>query len=94
MAQPRNAKPSWTLRPTSRIGKKILERATSTSLRGQYSCGFSYILKPNDRIGIIGTNGAGKTTMLEIIKGLIARTRDGEVGRTIASATTIRRTGA
>src|SRR6266436_312521 len=32
---------------------------------------FSYILKRNDRIGIIGPNGSGKTTLVEIAAGLI-----------------------
>jgi ABC transport system ATP-binding/permease protein len=31
--------------------------------------GFSYILKRNDRIGVIGPSGSGKTTLLDIIAG-------------------------
>jgi ABC transport system ATP-binding/permease protein len=54
---------------SSRIGKKILElRDVTKSYDGRVLlAGFSYTLKPGDRIGIIGPNGAGKTTLLEII---------------------------
>lgn len=71
---------------SSRIGKKILElRDITKSYDGRALLnGFSYILKPNDRIGIIGANGAGKTTLLEIITGRIAADAGTvEVGRTI-----------
>jgi ABC transport system ATP-binding/permease protein len=59
---------------SSRIGKKVLElRDITKSYDGRVLLdGFSYILKPNERIGIIGPNGAGKTTLLEIITGRIA----------------------
>ena len=59
---------------SSRIGKKILELRDITKSYDDRVLldGFSYILKPNERIGIIGANGAGKTTLLEIITGRIA----------------------
>jgi ATP-binding cassette subfamily F protein uup len=45
---------------------------------------FNYILKPGDRLGIIGANGAGKTTLLEIITGRTKPDRGSlEVGQTI-----------
>ena len=72
---------------SSRIGKKILElHGITKSYDGRVLLnGFSYILKPGDRIGIIGPNGAGKTTLLEIITGRIAaRQRHGrDVGQTV-----------
>ncbi|HEY0545484.1 MAG TPA: ABC-F family ATP-binding cassette domain-containing protein [Pyrinomonadaceae bacterium] len=71
---------------SSRIGKKILElRDLTKSYDGQTLLeGFSYTVKPGDRIGIIGPNGAGKTTLLEMITGRVAP--DGgtlEVGQTV-----------
>ena len=71
---------------SSRMGKKILEmRDITKSYDGRVLIeGFSYTLKPGDRIGIIGPNGAGKTTLLEIITGRVEP--DGgalEVGQTV-----------
>jgi ATP-binding cassette subfamily F protein uup len=45
---------------------------------------FTYLLRRNDRIGIIGPNGSGKTTLLEIITGRVHP--DGghvEIGQTV-----------
>jgi ATP-binding cassette subfamily F protein uup len=58
---------------SSRIGKKILElRDLAKSYDGQVLLnGFSYIVKPGDRIGVIGPNGAGKTTLLEMMTGRV-----------------------
>ena len=58
---------------SSRMGKKVLElRDISKSYDGRALLeGFSYTLKPGDRIGLIGPNGAGKTTLLEIITGRV-----------------------
>ena len=70
------AQPKETLRAeldisvsSSRTGKKVLELHNITkSYDGRVLLdGFSYILKPGDRIGIIGPNGAGKTTLFRII---------------------------
>jgi ATP-binding cassette subfamily F protein uup len=71
---------------SSRMGKKILElRDISKSYDGRMLLdGFSYTLKPNERIGIIGPNGAGKTTLMEIITGRIAPDSGAmEVGKTV-----------
>jgi ATP-binding cassette subfamily F protein uup len=59
---------------SSRTGRKILEmHDIAKAYDGRTLIeGFSYILKPGDRIGIIGPNGAGKTTLLEIITGRVA----------------------
>jgi ATP-binding cassette subfamily F protein uup len=70
----------------SRTGKKILElRDISKAYDGHLLIkDFSYTLKPADRIGIIGPNGVGKTTLLEIITGRTLP--DGgsvEVGQTV-----------
>ncbi|MCA1613879.1 MAG: ABC-F family ATP-binding cassette domain-containing protein [Acidobacteria bacterium] len=71
---------------SSRMGKKVLElRGVSKAYDGRTLLdGFSYILKPGDRIGVIGPNGAGKTTLLDIITGRVAP--DGgsiDVGQTV-----------
>lgn len=65
---------------TKRQGKKILELSNLTKIYdGQkYLDGFSYIFKRKDRIGIIGENGAGKTTFLNAITGQI-KLEGGEV---------------
>src|SRR2546421_3286410 len=87
------ARPKETLRAeldisvsSSRTGKKVLELHNITkSYDGRVLLdGFSYMLKPGDRIGIIGPNGAGKTTLLEIITGRIAPDSGTlEVGQTV-----------
>jgi ATP-binding cassette subfamily F protein uup len=88
MAQPKEAarSPLDISVSSSRIGKKILElHDISKSYDGQRLLeGFSYIVKPGDRIGVIGPNGAGKTTLLEIITGRVAPdTGFLEVGQTV-----------
>jgi ATP-binding cassette subfamily F protein uup len=68
------------------MGKKVLElREITKSYGGPVLLDrFSYLLKPGDRIGIIGANGAGKTTLLEIITGRAsADSGTVEVGQTV-----------
>ncbi len=54
---------------SKRLGSKIIEIENISKSYGEQKLidGFSYLLKRNDRIGIIGANGSGKTTLLEII---------------------------
>lgn len=54
---------------SKRLGTKIVEiDSVSKSYGGRKLIdNFSYLLKRDDRIGIIGANGSGKTTLLEII---------------------------
>lgn len=57
-----------------RLGGKILElRGVSKSYGGRTVIKpFSYEFKKNERIGIIGPNGSGKTTFLNLISGKLA----------------------
>ncbi len=50
-----------------RLGKKILE-LEGIACRGLFR-NFSYQLKPGDRLGFVGPNGCGKTTLLEVMAG-------------------------
>jgi ATP-binding cassette subfamily F protein uup len=58
---------------SSRLGKKILEidGISKSYDRRVLIDDFSYTLKPGDRIGVIGPNGCGKTTLLDIITGRV-----------------------
>ena len=55
----------------SRLGKKTIElRHVSKAYDGEtYIRDFSYIILRDDRVGIIGDNGCGKTTLLNIMTG-------------------------
>ncbi|WP_163100923.1 ABC-F family ATP-binding cassette domain-containing protein [Peribacillus alkalitolerans] len=55
----------------SRLGKKVIELIkVKKSFDSQTVLnGFSLLLKPGDRIGIVGKNGAGKSTLLNIVAG-------------------------
>ena len=54
---------------SKRLGSKIIEIKDVSKSYGEQKLidDFSYLIKRNDRIGIIGANGSGKTTLLEII---------------------------
>ncbi|MDQ0217986.1 ABC transporter ATP-binding protein [Peribacillus cavernae] len=55
----------------SRLGKKVLElKGISKSFGNQQILeGFSFLFKPGDRIGVVGSNGTGKSTLLNILSG-------------------------
>lgn len=57
----------------SRLGKKTIELENISKSYGENKLvdNFSYILSRDDRIGIIGPNGIGKSTLLNIISGKI-----------------------
>lgn len=56
--------------PSHRMGKTILEVGNiSKSYDTNLFCDFSHIFQKNERIGIIGRNGTGKTTLLKILTG-------------------------
>ncbi|UKJ07002.1 ABC-F family ATP-binding cassette domain-containing protein [Solitalea lacus] len=58
----------------NRLGGKILELHHLKKSFGDRSMvdNFSYVFKRNDRIGIVGVNGAGKSTFLKLLTGEIA----------------------
>ncbi|MEP7038391.1 MAG: ATP-binding cassette domain-containing protein, partial [Acidobacteriota bacterium] len=71
---------------SKRLGSKIIEiNDLSKSYDGRkLITDFSYLLKRDDRIGIIGANGSGKTTLLEILIGRInADAGSIEIGQTV-----------
>ena len=55
----------------SRLGKKIIELTNVGKAFGQQTVihDFSYTLQRTDRIGIVGQNGVGKSTLLTMISG-------------------------
>ncbi|MGM9935715.1 MAG: ABC-F family ATP-binding cassette domain-containing protein [Candidatus Ornithomonoglobus sp.] len=57
----------------SRLGKKIIEiNGISKSYDGNTLIrDFSYNMLRNDRIGVVGSNGTGKSTLLKMIAGMI-----------------------
>jgi len=59
--------------PTRRIGKKVIGLTNvSKAYEGRtFIKNFTYEFSPEDRIGIIGGNGVGKSTLMDIITGRI-----------------------
>lgn len=71
---------------SSRLGKKVIELENIYKSFGDKKLinDFSYIVERDDRIGIVGPNGIGKSTLLNIISGRLRA--DGgilEVGETV-----------
>ena len=56
---------------SSRLGKKVIELENVTKAFGEQTVlqPFSYQVSRNDRIGIVGRNGMGKSTLLNLISG-------------------------
>ena len=56
-----------------RIGKKVIELENISKAYGDRTLikDFTYIFTPEDRIGVIGSNGVGKSTLMDIITGKI-----------------------
>lgn len=71
---------------SSRLGKRIIELEHVSKAYGDLKLveDLTYLLKRDDRVGIIGANGSGKTTLLEMITGRVKPDR-GEiaVGQTV-----------
>ena len=65
---------------TSRLGNKIIE-ADHVSMSYGDTClvnDFSYLFKKHDRIGVVGRNGVGKSTLLDLLTASITPTK-GEI---------------
>ncbi len=70
----------------SRMGNKTIELSDISKSYGNHLLirDYNYIFLKNDRIGIIGPNGCGKTTLLKIINGIVKPdTGMIEIGQTI-----------
>lgn len=70
----------------SRLGKKVLElKGVSKSFGSKPVLGgFSFLFKPGDRIGVVGNNATGKSTLLNILSGrLLIDEGEIETGQTV-----------
>ena len=69
-----------------RLGKKVIELNNVSKAYGDRTLirDFTYSFNPEDRVGIIGPNGVGKSTLMNIITGQLAPdTGTVEIGATI-----------
>jgi len=69
-----------------RLGSKIIELRDVSKSYGEQKLvdNFTYLLKRDDRIGIIGENGSGKTTLLEMItERIMPDAGEIEIGQTV-----------
>lgn len=70
----------------TRLGRTIIEceHIGKDFDNKTYIDDFNYILLKNDRIGIVGANGTGKTTLINVITGKLAPTRGTvTIGKTV-----------
>lgn len=73
----------------SRLGKKVLELKDVTKTFGDKTVlhKFNHIVKPGDRIGIIGANGSGKSSLLNMLaRKITPDSGEIEVGQTVKIA--------
>ena len=73
----------------SRLGKQVVELQNVTMRFGDRTVldDISWIIGPGDRYGIVGGNGVGKTTLLNVIQGALAPTRGRvKIGATVRFA--------
>ncbi len=71
---------------SARLGRTTIEIENISKSFGDTVCvkDFSYILLKNDRIGFVGKNGCGKTTLMKMIAGFIEPDNGSiEVGQTV-----------
>ena len=71
---------------SKRLGSKVIEINGVSKSYGEITLidDFTYLLKRDDRIGIIGANGSGKTTLLDMITGRVAPdSGEIEIGQTV-----------
>ena len=71
---------------SSRMGKTTVELSHITKTYGDHVLisDFSYIFLKNDRIGFVGKNGCGKTTLMKIIDGrILPNAGEVTIGQTI-----------
>ena len=56
---------------TARLGKKIIEAHNISKAFGDFKIieGFTYKFKKRERVGLVGPNGVGKTTFLQMLTG-------------------------
>lgn len=73
----------------SRLGKKVIElkNVSKAFPDKQILNSFNFLIKPQDRIGIVGENGSGKSTFLNILTGKIQPDAgEVEIGQTVKFA--------
>ena len=71
---------------SKRLGSKVIEITSVSKSYGENTLidDFTYLVRRDDRIGIIGANGSGKSTLLDMITGRVAvDSGEIEIGQTV-----------